>query len=60
MKRKDIVRFTMRIPNEFLKKLGYIASYYGRTKNKELEQIVKARINSFEQKYGEIKVEDEE
>lgn len=57
MDNQDKVRFTMRIPHELLDKLGYIAEYNGRTKNKELEQMVKARISSFEQKFGEIPCE---
>lgn len=55
---QDIVRFTLRIPEKSLKKLGYIAAYNGRTKNRELEQMVKSRINAFEQKFGEIKLEE--
>lgn len=58
MDKKDMARFTLRIPHELLDKLGYIAEYYGRTKNKELEQMVKARISSFEQKFGEIHCEE--
>ena len=60
MEERDIARFTFRAPKEFLGKLGYIAAYNGRTKNKELEQMVKARINAFEQKFGEIKIEEED
>ena len=29
-------RFTLRVPQELLDRLGYIAEYEGRTKNKEL------------------------
>lgn len=58
MDKKDMARFTLRIPHELLDKLGYIAEYNGRTKNKELEQMVKARISSFEQKFGEIHCEE--
>lgn len=53
-------RFTLRTSQELLDKLGYIAEYNGRTKNKELEQMIKARISSFEQKIGEIKLEKED
>ena len=54
MEKNDLARFTLRIPKELLDKFGYIAEYNGRTKNKELEQMIKARINAFEQKIGEI------
>ena len=33
MDKQEKVRFTMRISQELLDKLGYIAVYYGRTKN---------------------------
>jgi hypothetical protein len=37
-----------------LYKLGYIAEFEGRTKNKELEQLMKKRIADFEQEHGAI------
>ena len=60
MENNDLARFTLRIPKELLDKFGYIAEYNGRTKNKELEQMIKARINAFEQKIGEIDLEQSE
>ena len=57
MDEDKIARYTIRVPKDLLMKMGYIAEYNGRTKNKELEQMIKARINSFEQKVGEIPVE---
>ena len=57
--KSKIVQYSLRIPRELLDKLGYIAEYRGRTKNKELEQMIKARISSFEQKYGEIDLGDD-
>ena len=50
-------RFTLRIDPELLEKLGYIAEYEGRTKNRELEQLVKRRIREFEAEHGEISVQ---
>ena len=47
-------RFTLRVEQELLDKLGYIAEYEGRTKNRELEQLIKKRIREFEAKHGEI------
>ena len=47
-------RFTLRIDPELLEKLGYIAEYEGRTKNRELEQLIKKRIREFEIEHGEI------
>jgi len=54
-----LARYTMRVPRELLDKVGYIAEYNGRTKNRELEQMMKARINAFEQKNGEIRIEND-
>lgn len=47
-------RFTLRVDPEMLEKLGYIAEYEGRTKNRELEQMIKKRIHEFEMEHGEI------
>ena len=47
-------RFTLRVDAELLEKLGYIAEYEGRTKNRELEQLIKRRIREFEAEHGEI------
>ena len=52
-------RFTLRIDPDLLEKLGYIAEYEGRTKNRELEQLIKRRIREFEGEHGEILVQDE-
>ena len=49
-----MARFTLRIPKELLDKFGYIAEYEGRTKNKELERMIKARIAAFEAEEGPI------
>lgn len=49
-------RFTLRVEPELLEKLGYVAEYEGRTKNRELEQLIKRRIREFEAEHGEIPV----
>ena len=41
-------RYTLRINRILLEKLGYIASSEGRTKNKEIEQLIKKRIAEYE------------
>ena len=53
----SLPRYTLRIPQELLDKLAYIAAYEGRTKNKELEQLVKKRIAEFETVHGTIDVQ---
>lgn len=47
-------RYTLRISQDLLDKLGYIADYEGRTKNKEIEQLIKKRIAAFEEIHGPI------
>jgi predicted DNA-binding protein len=47
-------RYTLRVEQELLNKLGYIAEYEGRTKNRELEQMIKKRISEFENEHGKI------
>ena len=47
-------RYTLRVEPELLEKLGYIAEYEGRTKNRELEQLIKKRIRDFEVEHGPI------
>ncbi len=55
---KDYARFTFRTSKELLFKMQYISTYHGRTKNKEIEQILKKHIKEFENIYGEIKAEE--
>ena len=50
----NLPRYTLRVPQVLLDKLGYIAEYEGRTKNKEIEQLIKKRIAEFETAHGEI------
>ena len=56
----NLPRYTMRVPQELLDKLGYIAAYEGRTKNKELEQLIKKRIAEFENQHGTIPYNESE
>ena len=52
--RKDYPRYTLRVSKEVLYKMKYIAEFNGRTKNKQIEQIIKKYINNFETEYGDI------
>lgn len=56
----NLPRYTLRIPQVLLDKLGYIADYEGRTKNKEIEQLIKKRITEFEARHGSIPVASRE
>ena len=53
--KEHLARYTLRIDSPLLDKLGYIAEYEGRTKNREIEQLIKKRIAEFEKEFGEIK-----
>ena len=48
----NLPRYTLRINQTLLDKLDYIAKYEGRSKNKEIEQLIKKHILEFENKYG--------
>ena len=48
----ELCRYTLRVEKELLDKFGYIAEYEGRTKNRELEQMIKKRIRDFEKEHG--------
>ncbi len=50
----DLSRYTLRISKNLLDKLDYIAKYEVRSKNKEIEQLIKKRILEFEKENGEI------
>ena len=52
--RDSLCRFTLRDPRELLDQLGYIAEYEGRTKNRELEQMIRHRVSDFERQHGPI------
>ena len=57
MERPEMSRFTLRLSQELLDKLGYIAEYNDRTKNKELERMIRGRVNASEKKNGPIELE---
>lgn len=50
----SLPRYTLRIPQILLDKLTVVAAYEGRTKNKEIEQLIKRRIAEFETEHGPI------
>ena len=50
----NLPRYTLRVSQELLDKLAYIAQFEGRTKNKEIEQLIKKRAAEFEATHGSI------
>ena len=49
-------RYTLRVEQELLDKLGYVAEYEGRTKNRQLEQLIKRCVEDFEKEHGKIEL----
>ncbi len=49
--------FSLRIDDELLKKLRYIADYDDRSLNGEIQNILKQYIVKFEKEHGKIKLE---
>lgn len=50
----NLPRYTLRIPQILLDKLAYVAEYEGRTKNREIEWLIRRRIAEFEKTHGKI------
>lgn len=55
---EELLRYTLRISPLLMEKLAHIAEFEGRTKNKEIEQLIKKRINEFEKEHGNIYISD--
>lgn len=53
-----LLRYTLRMDRIYFKKFRYIADFYGRSANRELEQYIKKTVREFEEEYGEIKLDD--
>ncbi|ABE99513.1 Arc-like repressor [Clostridium phage CDKM9] len=49
-------RYTLRIDNNLLEKIKYIAESEGRSANKEIEQLIKKHVESYEKINGKINV----
>ena len=56
----NLPRYTLRIPQILLDKLAVVADYEGRTKNKEIEQLIKRSIAEYEAEHGKINVNSSE
>ena len=55
--KKDEVKFTIRLDKEAAAKLAYIADYYGRSQNRQLNWLVRQCVNEFEKKHGKIELD---
>ncbi len=52
--------YALRIPEQTMDKLKYIAGHNGRSANKEIEQLILAHIREYEEKQGEIVLTEED
>lgn len=50
-------RYTLRVNQVLLDKLEYVADYNGRSKNRELEWVIRQHIKAFEAQHGPIELE---
>ena len=53
---RQVIRFTLRIPNQLQEKIKYTADFNCRSQNKEFEIAIKRYINDFERLYGMINI----
>lgn len=51
-------RYTLRVNQVLLDKLEYVADYKGRSKNRELEWVIRQHIKAFEAQHGPIELEN--
>ncbi|MBR2132599.1 MAG: hypothetical protein IJ955_08755 [Oscillospiraceae bacterium] len=58
MDTKNTTKFTVRIHPDSARKLVYIADYYGRSQNKQIDWLIKQCIIEFEKEHGKIDLED--
>lgn len=54
MMKDPLPRYTLRIEQTDLDKLAYIAEYNGRSKNREIEMLIRQHIREFEKEHGKI------
>ncbi len=54
--KKEYPRYTLRVSNEILFKLAFLSDFYGRSKNREIEYVIRKHVEDFEKKYGVIPV----
>ena len=56
MEKNATAKFTLRVDHELMEKFKYVAEYNGRSANRELEMLMRGRVEKFEQQKGEIKL----
>ena len=53
----DLAKFTLRVDAQLLKKFKYIAESNARSANRELEIMMRRRVEKFEEANGKIELE---
>lgn len=51
-----LLRYTLRLDRHLFAKFRFIAEYEGRSANREIEQMIRKRVEDFEKANGEIKL----
>lgn len=54
---EKLLRYTLRIDRHLFAKFRYVAEYEGRSANKEIEQMLKKRVQDFENEHEEIQLD---
>lgn len=53
----QLVKYTVRVDAELLKKFRFVAEYNARSANREMEVLMRKHIAEFEKNYGKIMFE---
>lgn len=51
-----LLRYTLRVDRQLFAKFRYVAEYEGRSANKEIEQMMKRRVQKFEKEVEKIPI----
>ena len=52
------IKFTLRMSPETAEKMDYIADYYGRSRNSEINWAARCYIKKFENEHGKVEFQD--
>lgn len=56
MEKNATAKFTLRVDHELLEKFKYVAEYNARSANRELEMLMRNRVEKFEKQKGKIEL----
>ena len=56
IKDENILRYTLRVNKNLFEKFRYVAEYSGRSANKEIEQLMKMKVEKFEKEHEKIEL----